>query len=135
MNKFWKRILKVVPAEFRKEIKMQNDVLKNEIAPWQEKGRGYHGVVESDGTAWTIKTDESDAIFSTFSIVSTNYISLFSGYAHALIDYKYRLLAEPTATYNVPNAGLTYRISSSQLFFLLPVANYKGKIELWFYIV
>ena len=38
---------------------MQNDVLKNEIAPWQEKGRWYHGVWDIVNKAWI--PDKTDA--------------------------------------------------------------------------
>lgn len=37
---------------------MENDILKNKIAPWQEKGRWYHGVFDfSTGDFIKDKTD------------------------------------------------------------------------------
>jgi len=33
---------------------MLNQELKNKIAPWQEKGRWYHALIESDGSAYTL---------------------------------------------------------------------------------
>lgn len=37
---------------------MLNQTLKNKVAPWQEKGRWYHILIESDGTTHSIT--ESD---------------------------------------------------------------------------
>lgn len=65
---------------------MENDVLKNQIAPWQEKGRWYHGVVNIDtsgssGNASLVpeRTDElllDDTQF--FVRADSHYIFLFN---------------------------------------------------------
>ena len=56
---------------------MQNDVLKNEIAPWQEKGRWYHGVWDIATAAF--ETDKTDNyILTQLDIV----IGSSAAYAH-----------------------------------------------------
>ena len=44
---------------------MENDVLKNKIAPWQEKGRWYHGLY--DTATKNFITPYSDEIFHTMA--------------------------------------------------------------------
>ena len=51
---------------------MQNDVLKNNIAPWQEKGRWYKFKILSDGTNYSVDTDNSDVHTATISTTTGN---------------------------------------------------------------
>lgn len=49
---------------------MQNDVLKNQIAPWQEKGRWYKGTYKRDANGISIDTDKSDKFLIDVFLVS-----------------------------------------------------------------
>ena len=52
---------------------MQNDMLKNNIAPWQDKGRWYHGVYSHEnGALISAKTDD-------FLLDTNNFILFTSG--------------------------------------------------------
>ena len=56
---------------------MQNDVLKNTIAPWQEKGRWYHayinnsGIVANKSDQWII--DNMTFSGGTYTLNNTEY--------------------------------------------------------------
>jgi len=56
---------------------MQNDMLKNNIAPWQEKGRWYHGVF--DCTSHTLDTNKTDIeIINNFTFTTiSNWYCLY----------------------------------------------------------
>lgn len=60
---------------------MENDVIKNKIAPWQSKGRWFHVFIESDGT--TPKITFSDIPDAT---VATTYLTFFGDFR--IIDVK-----------------------------------------------
>lgn len=62
---------------------MQNDVLKNNIAPWQEKGRWYHAHITKTG----IDSDNTDQFLIDNLTVPLNssYYILKAGYIPA--DY------------------------------------------------
>lgn len=61
---------------------MLNQTFKNQIVPWQEKGRWYRAFIESDGSK--IKLTHSDLEECTVS--GTNFV-LPAGYS--LVDVKY----------------------------------------------
>lgn len=61
---------------------MLNQTLKNQIVPWQEKGRWYRVFVESDGSH--IKLTECDL---EGCAMSGNNLTLPAGYS--IIDVKY----------------------------------------------
>lgn len=73
---------------------MVNNSLKNNIVPWQEKGRWYKFFIESDGTAYTLTTKE----ISTAAI-SGSYLQLPADYH--IIDYVVELNVDSSsaATY------------------------------------
>ena len=68
---------------------MENDVLKNKIAPWQEKGRWYHAVVEVENSEWILLKDESDAFFSTSELsgAENGTFTVSTDTRFAIIDY------------------------------------------------
>ena len=51
---------------------MQNMTLKNELAPWQEKGRWYHGVYNCGNGAFI--SDETDPLILTFTVATTSSV-------------------------------------------------------------
>ena len=114
---------------------MQNDVLKNEIAPWQEKGRWYHEVVESDGSTWSIITNESDNT-SDLTIAGARFLVLFNDIDHKFIDLKILLRNKPNATIDVP-ASAIFQIrwaTDRCAVYLPPPANCVNTIDLWIYV-
>ena len=81
---------------------MQNDVLKNEIAPWQEKGRWYKARVTEAG----IDTDHSDQFMIDYFQISlnSNYVKLNSP-NHIIIDYKIVYNYQESTTENFGTFG------------------------------
>lgn len=117
---------------------MQNDVLKNEIAPWQEKGRWYHGLW--DGTLQAFDPNESDDYllnggFSITTISNVMYIFPPNSYLHPIIDVKlfpHEMVAIPsTANFTVGSR----RASSSGGFGIAFMQNtITSKIDVWFFV-
>lgn len=67
---------------------MQNDVLKNEIAPWQEKGRWYHGIF--DCATGVFIADKTDDVLNNMTITTSGslyYLEPQHG-NHDIIDIK-----------------------------------------------
>ena len=76
---------------------MQNDVLKNNIAPWQEKGRWYHGVVDA-GTKNFI-TEKTDSFinndFTAYEYAPGNAIYINpADKKHIILDVKYKISSD-----------------------------------------
>ena len=65
---------------------MQNDVLKNNIAPWQEKGRWYHAHITETG----LDTDNTDKFFTdNFSVsASSGYVNCNNA-SISIVDYEF----------------------------------------------
>lgn len=59
---------------------MLNQTLKNNIVPWQEKGRWFHFFVESNGTDYTLTTSDI-----TGAAIDGSYLKLPANYH--IIDY------------------------------------------------
>lgn len=120
---------------------MENDVLKNKIAPWQEKGRWYHCKLNSDGSVWKILFNESDKFFSSSTIASTTYLvintpSLSAGTAF-IIDFKiiFHALAANAGGFNI-GTGSFYRYMSNtrQDINLVTPSSYIGDIDLYIFV-
>ena len=114
---------------------MENDVLKNKMAPWQEKGRWYHATVKSDGTNWTIVNDETDAELRG-SVLSNRYITL-TDKTKTVIDFKIKFHNHAAGTINLQGAGnfnLRYTPTSVYLYMSL-ASDYVGTFDAWFFIV
>lgn len=86
---------------------MQNDMLKNTVAPWQEKGRWYHGVW--DYSTRKFDPDKSDPVLldtSLFEITGdgganvTIYPLKVNGKRYSIIDVKYKALNAVTVSSN-----------------------------------
>ena len=82
---------------------MQNDVLKNEIAPWQEKGRWYHAHLTETGfdSSYTDKF-----ILDNMLISSNSGNAELNTNAHALIDCKYIINDAATAATRAVNVSI-----------------------------
>lgn len=69
---------------------MQNDVLKNNIAPWQEKGRWYHGVYDATNLTFiSEKTDEF--IKDSFELIQVpnTYVAVLRAKLNQTPDVKF----------------------------------------------
>lgn len=117
---------------------MQNDVLKNNIVPWQEKGRWYHLKLESDGTAWSIINSESDPIFNGAIIISSVYVYL------SRQNDLFNVIDAMAIINDIPQSGqsITYlggttwciNRTSTRIYYVLPSANtYTGSVDLWIF--
>lgn len=112
---------------------MQNDVLKNNIAPWQEKGRWYHLVVKSNGTAWSIDKINSDQIFADASVVANDYIQI--GRDVRIIDYK--ILYNDDVVSSDFSALVQVRLSPTrgELITLVYASRYTGSVDIWIFMI
>ena len=71
---------------------MQNDVLKNEIAPWQDKGRWYHFHMTEAG----LDVNNSDKfIIDKFTITAGSGIFVLNDADYVIVEW-----------YSVPNVSL-----------------------------
>ena len=119
---------------------MENDVLKNKIAPWQEKGRWYHLKVTSDGSVWAINHNESDAIFANSVISASSVIvnepDLNAGKAF-IVDIKANLhnLAATSSGFNIPHgAFFKYLSNTRQYIVLVAASSYIGDVDIYAFI-
>lgn len=86
---------------------MQNDMLKNNIAPWQEKGRWYHIEVESDGTQWTINHDNSDPLDAGAYASNQGYLVPWTDHPNTnIIDTKFIMHSHPSYAFGA--GGVTF---------------------------
>lgn len=113
---------------------MQNDVLKNEIAPWQEKGRWFHITAVSDGSTWTIDADRTDEEFKNASIVSSNQILITTEDDSQPIDAKFIIHKKPTGGITYGTNNFTIATGPTRTALVLTLAsNYTGDVDVWFY--
>lgn len=121
---------------------MQNDMLKNNIAPWQEKGRWYHGV-------WDYSTDSFDPDETDSILLDTNlfeytqdggtkviYPLLVNNKRYAIIDIKYKARGSITVTGNntsqVGAIRTTTTGATGRGFARYGTAT-DGKADIWFF--
>lgn len=121
---------------------MQNDVLRNTIVPWQEKGRWYHGWIDMTNAAFiTSKTDQY--ILDYFFIDGTT--SKFLAPKTTLTNYqKYRILDLKTKFKNMTLTGNTtftlgnqfIKTNGSREWPIYPApTGVTGECEFWAFIV
>lgn len=113
---------------------MENDVLRNKIAPWQEKGRWYHArFVYNNG--WDYDYDNSDPYFAN-KTVSSNYATLTD-------DHDYVPLTAHQILYNDGATGAAFNYSTGQfrrtaqrtVLVLQTSSTFYGTIDLYVFIV
>lgn len=116
---------------------MENDVLKNEIAPWQEKGRWYHAVF--DVPTKTFIPELSDEYMTNSNFHFTAYsgalVILPADEKKIIMDYKMIPIDRVTST------GLWYQYYRIQTSMDIPkmglsfiAEDYAGRIELFLFI-
>ena len=116
---------------------MQNDMLKNNIAPWQEKGRWYHGKI--DLATKTFMQDECDSyIIDNFILqsASQNY------YIGADVGKGYIMPISLQCVYHNVNSAATYFANNMYMtaggivrLGIFPVGINSGTLEFWIFIV
>lgn len=94
---------------------MQNDVLKNKIAPWQEKGRWYHAFIESTGTALKLTICDLEGVRisgtsllmpnSDFKLIDVKVVDEDLASGKSLADYTVAKTSGTVAYTKLPSAG------------------------------
>lgn len=123
---------------------MQNDMLKNDIAPWQEKGRWYHGVF--DCATHQLKSDKTDDLLlsSNFTImnVGTQYMIGANGSfgdestKYVILDCVIHTARYPNVMGSGSNLGTPYIYKSGVIFYPIAVTYMSsGEVEFWCFIV
>lgn len=97
-------------------------ILKNQIVPWQEKGRWYHFFVESDGSAYTLTTKD----ISTAAI-DGSYLKLPKDFH--IIDYKVDLSVDTSAAATYEK-GIRLYAAGNQAVVLPDKANFDAA-DVW----
>lgn len=115
---------------------MENDVLKNKMAPWQEKGRWYHVTIKATGSAFSVIADKSDPF--NFSINATNYLVVPLDVQ--ILDWKVKLTGEVQASklVRIPYDSFYVRYDTSATpvrIWLSDVDKFIGEYEIWFFAV
>ena len=120
---------------------MENDVLKNKIAPWQEKGRWYHGL-------WNLATNAFESVETDAELLSSDYeiqVSAYTAYLNPKIDIKKAIIKAvlkqrsavtmPAAhTANIGNHRF-YANGTVGMAFAPSSASSSGLFDVWLFIV
>ena len=120
---------------------MENDVLKNKIAPWQEKGRWYHGV-------WNLATNAFDSENTDDELLSNDYGLEFTGYTaymHPKIGTNKSILyvvLKPTSAMATPSTRIInignrrfYATGEIGLAIAPSISSSSGLFDVWLFIV
>ena len=110
---------------------MQNDVLKNKIAPWQEKGRWYHAHITEAG----LDTDNTDKFFiDNFSVTTASKQVTCSDPSISIVDY-FIVINSVTSdgSQRTFYKQIGVRSNNAQLF-VIPQPNQYNKIDFDVYI-
>ena len=116
---------------------MENDVLRNKIAPWQEKGRWYHGKVDLTGTPAFI-TEQTDKFLLDNTVIgaSTGDI-LVVGKTNKIhfIDTKFKLNNYTRASASANYFVLYYYADGREGSTIAPAGATTGTTEFWVFVV
>lgn len=117
---------------------MENDVLRNKIVPWQEKGRWYHGFV--DITTTDFMSDVTDQfIIDNFSILTsgtTLYIRPTAGHYNLVpMDIRTKISGQ-TNTSSFQRTFTLYHIGGTTAtgISVASTSQLTGIVEFWLYI-
>ena len=114
---------------------MENDVLKNKIAPWQEKGRWYHGLWSYTTNA--IVSDKTDKYiidnFTSGSAAGFRYLIPLKKEIR-IIDIKFDAYGD-IASDNSYNINFRYKTGSIKGVSIGPSTMIDGFSEFWLFIV
>ena len=113
---------------------MQNDMLKNNIAPWQERGRWYHAHLSSNGTAYTLDKAKSDTFFSN-SYISGQLLVIPTD-EYTPVDLKVIFKNTPISIVALYDGTFYPRFNDTTIQVVMSAATtYNGEFELWIYAV
>ena len=114
---------------------MQNDVLKNEIAPWQEKGRWYH-VHQTESGFDSANTDQFILDHCTTSASGTYWI--FNDPKIKIVDFHFVIHdfeISTNSSYNPYNSRIRSTPQYDYNFCILKASDYtKLDAEYWLFI-
>ena len=119
---------------------MQNDMLKNNIAPWQEKGRWYHGVWDIENAVFLTNETDPELLSNDYAfsmITNTEFI-------RPTVDNK-KILDAKTLYRSPLSIGSNQTVfeGSHRVFtagvcgigFCVGGSGHKGFADVWFFIV
>lgn len=121
---------------------MENDVLKNKIVPWQEKGRWYHGLWDySTGKFDPTETDSILMDSNIFELTSDGTTKLiyplpFNNQRYSIVDVKYKPRDSVVVTANANSSiGMirTTTTGATGRGFARYTGITKGKADIWFF--
>lgn len=117
---------------------MQNDVLKNQIAPWQEKGRWYHGAFNNNGL---IQNETDLFLYSDFLLDGSGNdwrigqrSSSFAVKKMRIMDVKCFESDDYTASSNVTSQISDYIYANGRRYAYLHTKAATGKVDFWIFI-
>ena len=116
---------------------MQNDVLKNNIAPWQEKGRWYHGKVDLTNIYSFIINETDEYLIQKTSIGAATGCLLLVGSTNKIhiLDSHFRL-SNYTRTADSGVTVIRYFYSNGREgIFIAPSGATTGTVDFWVFIV
>ena len=113
---------------------MENDVLKNRIVPWQEKGRWYHGIY--DPVSQQLITEKCDPeLLTNFTVRIASNLVYISHNIKPIIDIKIK------SEYNVPpdsvqnvQIGVRRHYTDGTIGLLFCDTRLKSKTEFWLFV-
>lgn len=114
---------------------MQNDRLKNKIAPWQEKGRWYHATIQKSGATFVLVNQTSDVfIINNYRITGNQIVLCNSPYVilSAIIKYPSNNIGSSSTTITATPVLLT---SNESAITLTPYVPNNSTFDIWAFIV
>lgn len=115
---------------------MQNDVLKNNIAPWQEKGRWYHGIIDCATNAF-ITADCDDVIKNEFLLFQSGISYLVEKKQtsdRVIIDYVWRDNKKSNpATQTITQKAIRYNTSGTVDLYISTSSYPDGTVDFWIF--
>lgn len=119
---------------------MQNDVLRNTIVPWQEKGRWYHGVYDIAASALDANHTDQYIIDNMTLNTSASYVFIGpptgSDHIH-ILDIVLKYLGLTAGSNQVLNLGAN-KYSSTDGLIKPSIAHTgftSGTVEFWLFVV
>ena len=119
---------------------MQNDVLKNNIAPWQEKGRWYHANIYSSSSVSGINTNRTDSFivdnFNIYPISGKIYIGPKVGSENIVILDCHANYKNYTISTDATNVTLKYYAADGRILWGFAGGPFTGAdIDLWLFVI
>ena len=120
---------------------MQNDVLRNTIVPWQEKGRWYHAKFDfSAGAIVAAETDQYLLDHATATLSGTtwyyNFDRVGNDHAAGIIDYKVLYTDIPIASTAATIYIALRHYTNGNTGFIFALSDFNdGFADIWVFVV